>query len=77
MLIDAVHLHTHTHTLHDGLQDVGHEALNRACKALAVCRKYLTDSQPGLELSFLPVNRSNDWGHTDPGRFSFLVNGVV
>ncbi len=56
-----------------------HEALNRAVKALAVCRKYVTDASPpdsGVELGFLPVNRSDAWGRADASLFSFLVRGM-
>lgn len=54
-------------------QEPSHEALNRAVKALAVCRKYLKDTHEDMELSFFPVYRSNMWGQPDPNLFSFLT----
>lgn len=55
--------------------NVSHEALNRAVKSIAVARKYLKDeSARGLEeLSFLPMNRTNEHNQCDPTRFAFLV----
>lgn len=59
------------------------QALNRAVKALAVARKYVIDtdgvsdeeaSTSGrVELSFQPLNRTNDQGAVDPNLFAFLA----
>eukprot|EP00798_Chlamydomonas_sp_ICE-L_P001502 gene1502-32880_t len=53
--------------------DLSHESLNRAVKAMAVARKYIKDSDPTKDLTFLPLNRSNCDGHEDPNLFGFLV----
>ncbi|GFH11769.1 uncharacterized protein HaLaN_07325 [Haematococcus lacustris] len=54
-------------------QDDSHQALNKALKALAVSRKYVSDQEPGQEVGFLPLLRSNPWGNLDPHLFAFLA----
>lgn len=55
----------------------GHEALNRAVKALAVGSKYVNDREPGHELSFLPFNRVNAREQEQPHLFAFLAFKVT
>jgi stage V sporulation protein SpoVS len=54
----------------------GRESSNRAVKALAVGRKYVRDTNPGQELGFYPLNRSNSAGVEDPNLFAFLVRDL-